>query len=312
MNCLQQKPLQVPALFRVVAVLLVLAAGAGLFTCSVSGQRIDAETWRDVGELDQQIDESSGLAPSRVFPGRFWTHNDNGGSASLFLIDDQGAVLAKVKLKDVPFVDWEAMSSFEIDGRNYLLLADVGDNLHRRETVKLYLFEEPSFKLKKKKKKQAAIRPLVVTEFAYADGARDCEAVAVDADGRHVWLISKINPARFESSDPAIYRMPLRLTSEEPVGRAEKMGRYSDSMVTGMSFSPDNRLALVRTYWSIRLFVRGAGEDWQTVLAGKSDQQIDSPIQRQGESISFDLQAKRVWLTSEGPGTPLWKCDMEQ
>ena len=161
------------------------------------------EDWEKVGALLPRIDESSGLAPSFNFPDCFWTHNDNGGEAGLFLIDGAGALRAKVNLKDVPFVDWEAMSSFQIEGRNYLLLGDVGDNRWQRERVRLFLFEEPVFALAENAV-VVELAPLLTTEFEYDDGPHDCEAIAVDTEQRQVWLISKIVPWEVRPSQPGL------------------------------------------------------------------------------------------------------------
>src|SRR5438477_556362 len=48
---------------------------------------------------DERIDESSGLAASRKYPGCLWTHNDSGDSARLFLLDAQGKTLSEVDVQ---------------------------------------------------------------------------------------------------------------------------------------------------------------------------------------------------------------------
>ena len=77
---------------------------------------------------ESDITESSGLAISGITPDAFWTHNDSGNSAHLFLVATTGKPLARCKLKNAKNRDWEAMCSFDHDGTPWLMVADVGDN----------------------------------------------------------------------------------------------------------------------------------------------------------------------------------------
>ena len=49
----------------------------------------------------------------------------------------------KSKLEDANNSDWEDLASFRLDGENYLLVADIGDNDGKRKDVRLYFVEEP-------------------------------------------------------------------------------------------------------------------------------------------------------------------------
>ncbi len=46
----------------------------------------------------KKIEEASGLVTSAINPGMFWTHNDSGADAELFLIDQEGNIHLKVFL----------------------------------------------------------------------------------------------------------------------------------------------------------------------------------------------------------------------
>ena len=142
------------------------------------------------------MDEISGLAASRNHPGHYWAINDSGNSAQLHLMDGTGQHRGSVDVVGAQNVDWEDLSSFEFDGRRYLLIADTGDNGGIRQDLALHVVEEPT-DLTRPAKVAWTIR------FRWPDGPRDCEAAAVDPVRGEVLLVSKKRvPAE-------LFRVPL-------------------------------------------------------------------------------------------------------
>src|SRR5262245_45228627 len=93
--------------------------------------------------LDSQLAEISGLAASRRHCDVLWLHDDGGNPARLFAINTDGDRLATLRI-DVTKTDWEDIAAFRLDGRNYLLIADTGDNGGLRRTLQLHVIEEPA------------------------------------------------------------------------------------------------------------------------------------------------------------------------
>lgn len=89
-----------------------------------------------------EIVESSGIVASRANPGVYWTHNDSDNRQVLFAIDETGKDIAQY-LIDARMEDWEDIACARIDGKNYLIVADVGDNGAKRKYCKLHVFIEP-------------------------------------------------------------------------------------------------------------------------------------------------------------------------
>ena len=89
------------------------------------------------------INESSGLAPSLRTADVYWTNNDSGGEPVLYAIDGTGKYLGSVRFAGAVNIDWEDCASFSVNGKAYLLAADVGDNYAKRIDCKLYIIEEP-------------------------------------------------------------------------------------------------------------------------------------------------------------------------
>lgn len=90
---------------------------------------------------DASIDESSGLAASKRYPGIYWTHNDQGHSPVLFAVNRQGKTLAKFKVTGPNIDDWEDIA---VDKAGNLYIADTGNNNGKRDKVAIHLVKEPS------------------------------------------------------------------------------------------------------------------------------------------------------------------------
>ncbi len=224
--------------------------------------------------LDMQMDEISGLAASHIHPGVLWMHDDGGNPARLFAVSTRGRRLATFGVEDAVKTDWEDMDAFEFQGKRYLLIADTGDNGGLRRTLQLHVVEEPTTLT------NARLKPAWSIAFRWPDGARDCEAVAVDAERGEILLISK------KREPPELFVLPLQppdrelLTATrvghlagvpepdpETLRRNPKRARL-DGQVTAASVSPDRRTLAVMTYRYLLLYPRGAQQDWAGAVAG--------------------------------------------
>jgi hypothetical protein len=71
------------------------------------------------------ITEASGIAVSPSNPDFLWIINDSGGTADIHLVGTDGSDRGKLGLKDTKNIDWEDIASFKLDGKSYLLVADI-------------------------------------------------------------------------------------------------------------------------------------------------------------------------------------------
>ena len=257
--------------------------------------------------------ESSGVSVCRFVENSIWTHNDSGRSPHLFLLKTDGVLLAKVKLKNTRNVDWESMSRFKLDGKPYLMVGDVGDNLARRRDYQLYLIREPdlSSKLPEKPGKEpmeTTASPLRL-DFTYPDGARNCEAIAVDVVGKQIWLVEKIY--KQGKVKPGIYVLPLAPKSFEKPQVAKRIADFPPSNVTGMDFSPDGRRLIIRNYLTAHLYTRLKDETWEDVIKQTNPSVVVLPLQRQGESVCFTDDSKSIILTSELNRQPIYRVNLK-
>ncbi|MBC8009686.1 MAG: hypothetical protein H7067_06285 [Burkholderiales bacterium] len=296
----------------------------GLLLCAVSAVIASAEesAWRGpevAGHLPAGMKESSGLAVSRREAGMFWTHGDSGGEPVLTAIGADGTLRGSVRIAGVKNVDWEDMASFTFDGRAWLLVADTGDNKGVRADCVLHVVAEPD-----PAKLTAGAERVVSVAWSipviYPDGARDCEAVAVDAREGRVYLVAK------RTKPHGVYALPLRSAKAGAVApAAERVGemagfpeaRGAERMLpvargayraqpTGMDFAADGSAAVVVTYGEVLLYPKTKDETWADALA-RPGSVIGSHGLEQAEAVAFGAGppgsvATDIYVTSEGAG----------
>jgi len=212
-------------------------------TTNAQQQLLDFETQVEnsisrLGSIeDKSVSESSGLATAAA-AGCFWTINDSGNPAELFLFDSTGQKLAQVKLKNAKNKDWEACASFTLSGQRWGLVADVGDNQRLRDAHQLYFFRDPTDSVaafeknakpgfsEKDFKKLKSVSALPI-EFIYQTNRpakpsneaasvdepvlirQDCEAVAVDPSTLDIWFVEKVHLNRDRKVVPGVFVLPM-------------------------------------------------------------------------------------------------------
>jgi hypothetical protein len=260
---------------------------------------------------DPELDEVSGLAASRAHPGIYWAQNDSGGGARLVAMNADGSRVASYSVAGAENVDWEDLDAFELDGKRYLLVADTGDNGGIRKQLALYVIEEPA-----RLRDGDTLKPAWTIDFRWPDGARDCEASAVDAARGEVLLISK------KRVPPELFRVKLRPTeggtqvaellgtlpairqpSQAELKKNPVYGRYR-SQITGADLSPNGRVLAVLNYHAIHLYVRNAGEDWVAALKLPPGE-LNFPWLPQAEAIAFAPDGRSLLIGGEQRPSPL-------
>jgi hypothetical protein len=216
---------------------------------------------------DARITESSGLAPDPVGE-IYWTANDSGDRAVAYGIGLDGTVQGTLNYRAEPR-DVEALA---VHG-DRLYIADIGDNNGRRDSVRVFFFNNPQ------------ANGLTVTyqayDFSYPDGPHDAETLLVDDSGR-LFIVTK-------GENAAVYAAPAE-PDREGVNKLNKVGS-APSGVTDGTFLPDgDRIALL-TYDSVRVLDASTYE----VLS-----KTPIPAQPQAESLTLSLDQESLLVGSEG------------
>lgn len=267
--------------------------------------------------LDMQLNEISGLAASLRHPEVLWLLDDGDNPARLFAISNGGRRLATYHVEGVTKTDWEALASFELDGESYLLIADTGDNGGLRRTLQLHVVREPA------RLENARLQPAWSIAFQWPDGARDCEAVAVDAANGRILLISK------KREPPELFSLPLkpghnRLLTAARLGELAGVPKPSeralrqrpqrapyDGQVTAASLSPDGRTLAVMTYRWLLLYPRAPQQDWGAAVA-QPPRISELPWLPQAEALGWSADGGSLYATGEFIPAPLYRIEVER
>jgi hypothetical protein len=277
------------------------AAGAMPATRPAPAGRIDYLPAKTLGEVvNEDIDESSGLAAGRVNKGVLWTHNDSGDKPRIFAMNHAGADLGVARITGASARDWEDMCSFAIGGKGFLLLADVGDNAVMRSMCTLYVAREPKLNLARRGAKLTAPAAMTIN-FRYEDGAHNCESVAVDTTTKTIYLVSKCRPPTCK-----VYAIPLPARSPKKPVIAKAVATLTLPTTTAMDISADGLRAVVCTYQDAYEYVRRPKETWAHGFS-RPPRKLKLPFRTQGESICYGPDGKTLYLTSENLPVPLIK-----
>lgn len=264
-----------------------------IITLSVLGQ--DQMVHREVlGKIkDSRLNELSGIVASRKMPNMFWTHNDSGDSARIFLIDSQAKLRCIVSLEGVDAVDVEDIAWYEQDGKSYLLLADIGDNRGVRQDIQLYHFEEPACREGEAYVTipQQAIKRI---NMRYEDKARDAEALFVDPTDKKAYLIAKrdlrvgVYPIDFQHA-PSGSSLSLKRSLTLPM-----------TFITAADISTDGSHIIIKNIGQVFLWQRTKGMSIHETLVQPPRSLYYRP-EPQGEAICFGANDYVFYTVSERP-----------
>jgi len=280
------------------------AACLCLYLCTAAYGQDFQKTERKITIQSPSIKEASGLAVSSRNPDFLWLINDSGAPPLLHLCDVNGNERGVVSVKGARNVDWEDITSFSVNGENFLLIADTGDNSSKRDNCTLYVIEEPILPSPGSNLAMETT-PRLTISFTYEDGPRDCESVAVDVSSQEILLISK------RTKPPALYQLPLQLHGHDSTLVARRVCALEvnappsgfpvpfGNQPTGMTITPDGCIAAVLTYYGVFLFPKTKPESWKDAFSRKP--QILAPHQLpQAEAIGLAKDGKTIFVTSEG------------
>jgi len=261
------------------------------------------------------LSEASGIVRSQRQDDVYWLVNDS-GKPRLYAIDSIGTNLGHIKVDGAKHVDWEDIASFTLDGKPYLLIADIGDNDRKRRDVTIYVVEEPE-------PGQGEAEIAWSFDFSYPKGPRDAESLTVDIDNERILVLSK------REIPAVLYELPLRPKTDDrqkanPLGAVRSLPKPSRRDVefapatknwywqpTAMDISADSRAAVILTYRGVYYYRRSADSTWleafQTRPAAISVGDFDK-----AESVAFSPDGKSVFVTFEGRGAILLRVDLNR
>ncbi|OPZ70789.1 MAG: hypothetical protein BWY83_01468 [bacterium ADurb.Bin478] len=240
----------------------------------------------------KQINEASGLAASRLFPGVLYTHNDSGDRGRVFAINDQGALLATIVLNGVTIRDCEDIAAGigPKERTAYLYLADIGDNNAEHTVSRIHRFPEPELQLSDRGR-VIVLDTVETIAFTYPDGPRDAETLLADPVTGDLFIVSK----REESC--RLYRLPFPQKSGT-VLTAEAAGVLPLTMAVGGDISADGGEILIKNYMTVFYWHRDMQQPVAQALTALPAV-IPYALEPQGEAIAWREDGAGFYTLSE-------------
>ena len=242
---------------------------------------------KPTGTVESRLWEASGLAASIKNPGLLWTINDSGNPAEVYLIDTTAQIKMVCRLMNAENRDWEdiVIGPGPDSTKNYIYVADIGDNRAVYPTKILYRFEEPVFT-------DTAIK---ITNFdtlylKLDDGTRDTEAIMIDPLQKGMYLLSK--------REDSVHFYKVNYPYEGDTLNARYRVTLPYHNINAAEISPDGTEVAIKDYDHIYYWKRPDGGPISKLLQTPPIVLNYKPEQ-QGESITFSRSGSGFFTLSE-------------
>lgn len=263
-------------------------AGLGVLTaCSVNKISDKFSSAEERGIVDRKLEEASGLVASAAHPGYFWTHNDSGNSAELFLIDSTAGIAATMPLGNVANRDWEdiTLGPGPDPDKTYVYVGDIGDNKAQYPYKIIYRMEEP-----------ASIENKRIDNFdtlfiQLPDGPRDSEALMIDPISSNMFIVSK------REDSVRLYQFSNTWKSGDTL-TAEFKIKMPYNLTVAVDISADGSEVLLKNYDHIYYWKRQGSEPIADLLK-RSPLELKYTPEKQGESIAWNRDGSGYYTLSE-------------
>ena len=260
-----------------------------LFGCTAKQSAQDGKLFSkgiNKGIIDVRLMEASGLVESIDNPGYLWSLNDSGNPAEVFLIDTSARIKLVCKL-NVKNRDWEdiTIGAGPKEGKKYVYVGDIGDNLGAYDYKYIYRFEEPSLK----DGAEQTITHFDALVIKLPGKNRDSETIMIDPTNNDFYLISK----REKHVHVYLQHFPYPDTL-----RPLEVLKIPFTRIVAGSISPDAKEVLLKDYENIYYWKR-SGEKSLIELLAKAPAELSYKPEAQGESICWNHDASGYYTLSE-------------
>lgn len=255
----------------------VLGVAVTLLVAMIPTASADSGTTEVCRFTDKRLVEISGIANSLAHPGVIWLHNDSGGGPYLYAVSATTCkTLTRVRVLGAGARDFEAIASARgKHGRPLLWLGDIGDNRDSWPSVSILRIPEPSLTA-------TSVRARVY-RFTYSDRPHNAEALLVEPNSQHIWVVTK------QLAHGGLYVLPKPL-SRTRVNIAKRL-RTEGGLITDGAVSPDGSRYVLRDYVNATLF--------DGLPPGRQAGVVPLPLQFQGEAVTFTPDGSALLVASE-------------
>jgi hypothetical protein len=267
-----------------------------LLTVTCSRRKIENPTsdflpGKGIAKLtDDRLKELSGLVASISNPGLLWSHNDSGNGNDFFLLDTLLNVKLVCQLQGVDNRDWEdiAIGPGPEEGKNYLYIADIGDNDAKYPYKHIYRFEEPQMK---PEEKMVTISHFDTITFKLSGKKKDTESLLLDPKTKNLYIVSK-------REEPVhVYEIKYPYSTSDTL-TATSVSSLPLTQIVAADISRDGKKVLMKNYEHVYYWNNTNGKTLIDLLKEKPFE-VPYESEPQGESIAWTSDGKGFYTISE-------------
>jgi hypothetical protein len=238
----------------------------------------------------KKLNEVSGLASSINNPGFLWAHNDSGNGPEVFLIDLNLQIEKTCILAGIENRDWEdiAVGPGPDSSKNYVYIAEIGDNSAVYKLKYIYRFEEPKADSLADK---TIISDFEIITFQLPDSVKDTEALMVDSKTKDLYIVSKREKPVY------VYQIKYPYSTRDTLTAHRLLSLPLTQIVAG-DFSANGREILMKNYNHIYYWKNQLNKPVSELLTEKP-QEIPYEVEPQGESIAWAHDNTGFYTVSE-------------
>lgn len=244
------------------------------------------------------VTEASGLAQSAIHPGAYYVMNDSGDSARFFAMNADGGDLGEYVLEGVVNNDFEDMTMGPCATGICLFVGDTGDNDRIRPFATIHRLSEP-----------ATLTPGVHTvtptpfHLEYPDGPQNVESLIIHPLTEQRLVLTREPTGT--ASKLFTFMGDMAGNIEQAVEVGSLLPPQGDTTITSADVHPSGYGVLVRTFSQVWFFpASGPTERLEETLSG-TPCPVPTPVEAQGEAISWRQDGTGYTTVSEGPNQNL-------
>lgn len=203
-------------------------------------------------KLPSKLRENSGIEKITA-NGLLWVIEDSGNKDHVYGLNDEGAIIKDIKLKNAKNVDWEDLAS-DKDGNLYI--GDFGNNNNNRNDLRIYKISNPE-KTKKDELEATRITFYYPEQLKFPPKKKkryyDAEAFIYYQEHLYIFTKNRTNPY---DGKTLLYKIPAQKGNH----RAKLIGSFytcDDSLhcsITAAAISPNNKKIVLLTHDKVWLF----------------------------------------------------------
>ncbi|TSD63438.1 hypothetical protein FFF34_017765 [Inquilinus sp. KBS0705] len=267
---------------------------------------VDAKMQPDGQLQSKEMDETSGLAASGIFPNTYYAHNDSGDTSRFFAISPDGELHTTIYFNaskhNEGVTDCEdiAVGPGPIKGHSYVYIGDIGDNDYRRRNIAIYRVEEKKQWATEERTDAHADR----LKLNYPDGPKDAETLMLDPVEKLLYIVTK------RSDTVSVYTTPLNFKANDSVTLTFRCKLFFKGIkpfkwITAGDISKDGQQILLKNYEKVYYWRKQTNEPiWKAMQ--RAPEELPYKAEKQGEAIAFTPDGTGYYTTSEGVFAPVY------